>query len=181
MEFDKINKEILDLLQADCRVALKEISDRLHYAPSTARERIVWMEKSGIIEGYTTIISPEAMGLKRRAIVYATAPYQNLEEVIDQLKKVNGVLQIYRIADVRDLMFVITAENDEAINQLIKNKIAPLGIDDIEVNIIMGSENDAYQVSIQCVEEQKASVKERRVGRPKIISTFKSAAEEEVI
>ena len=57
---DKIDNEILNLLLADARMSYSEIGERVGLSRVAARNRIVAMERSGIIKGYKAIIDPQS-------------------------------------------------------------------------------------------------------------------------
>lgn len=161
MEIDQLNKKILQLLQKDGRMTYKDITKEMDRAESTVRERIGFMEEQKIIEGYTAIINKPRVGLNRSAIIYANVPTANFEEVMNGLKAVNGVLQIYRTSTNKNLAFFITATDDEELNRIIKNKIAPLGVTDIEISIINEAVREIAEVNILSVEE-KAALEEKK-------------------
>lgn len=161
MEIDLLNKKILQLLQKDGRITYKDITKEMDRAESTVRERIGFMEEQKIIEGYTAIINKPRVGLNRSAIIYARVPTSSFDEVTNNLKAVNGVLQIYRTSGDKNLAFFMAATDDEEMNRTIKNKIAPLGVTDIEVSIILEAVREIAEVNILSVEE-KAEMEEKK-------------------
>jgi Lrp/AsnC family transcriptional regulator for asnA, asnC and gidA len=154
MEIDLLNKKILQLLQKDGRITYKDITKEMDRAESTVRERIGFMEEQKIIEGYTAIINKPRVGLNRSAIMYARVPISNFEEIANNLKAVNGVLQIYRTSGDKNLAFFMAAVDDEELNRTIKNKVTPLGVIDIEVSIILEAVREIAEVNILSVEEK---------------------------
>jgi Lrp/AsnC family transcriptional regulator for asnA, asnC and gidA len=154
MEIDLLNKKILQLLQKDGRITYKDITKEMDRAESTVRERIGFMEDQKIIEGYTAIINKPRVGLNRSAIIYAKVPIANFDEIANNLKAVNGVLQIYRTSGDKNLAFFMAAVDDDELNRTIKNKVNPLGVQDIEVSVIMEAVREIAEVNILSVEEK---------------------------
>jgi Lrp/AsnC family transcriptional regulator for asnA, asnC and gidA len=155
MEIDKLNKRILQLLQRDGRITYKDITKEMDRAESTVRERISFMEEQGIIEGYTAIINKPRVGLNCSAIVYARVAPTQFDEVANKLKLVNGVLQIYHTSGDKNLSFFITAQDYDELNRIIKMKITPLGIDDMDISIIMKAVREIAEVNILSVDEKE--------------------------
>ncbi|MCD1293685.1 Lrp/AsnC family transcriptional regulator [Methanocella sp. CWC-04] len=155
MEIDKLNKRILQLLQRDGRITYKDITKEMDRAESTVRERISFMEEQGIIEGYTAIIDKPRVGLNCSAIVYAKVPPTSLDEIAGKLKLVNGVLQIYHSSGDKNLVFFMTASDFDELNRIIKNKITPLGINDIKISIILKAVREIAEVNILSVDERE--------------------------
>jgi Lrp/AsnC family transcriptional regulator for asnA, asnC and gidA len=164
MEIDQLNKKILQLLQKDGRITYKDITKEMDRAESTVRERIGFMEDQKIIEGYTAIINKPRVGLNRSAIIYSRVPISSFDEIANNLKAVNGVLQIYRTSGDKNLAFFMSATDDEELNRTIKNKVTPLGVTDIEVSIILEAVREIAEVNILSVEE-KAEMDEKKKQR----------------
>jgi Lrp/AsnC family transcriptional regulator for asnA, asnC and gidA len=162
MEIDLLNKKILQLLQKDGRITYKDITKEMDRAESTVRERIGFMEDQKIIEGYTAIINKPRVGLNRSAIIYARVPISSFEEITNNLKAVNGVLQIYRTSGEKNLAFFMAATDDDELNRTIKNKVTPLGVADIEVSIIMEAVREIAEVNILSVEEKNEMDEKKR-------------------
>lgn len=54
---DATDKKILELLQTNGRITVKEITQTISLTAPAVSERIKRLEKDGIIEGYTAIIT----------------------------------------------------------------------------------------------------------------------------
>ncbi|MBS1610939.1 MAG: Lrp/AsnC family transcriptional regulator, partial [Bacteroidetes bacterium] len=59
---DKLDIEILNLLQQDSTLTIKDLAKRLKLTSTPIHKRIGWMEKNGIIKGYRAIIDAEKVG-----------------------------------------------------------------------------------------------------------------------
>jgi Lrp/AsnC family transcriptional regulator for asnA, asnC and gidA len=162
MEIDKLNKRILQLLQRDGRITYKDITKEMDRAESTVRERISFMEEQGIIEGYTAIINKPRVGLNCSAIVYAQVAPTQFDDVANKLKLVNGVLQIYHTSGDKNLSFFITAQDYDELNRIIKMKITPLGIEDMDISIIMKAVREIAEVNILSVDEKETLEQSRK-------------------
>lgn len=161
MEIDRLNKRILQLLQRDGRITYKDITKEMDRAESTVRERISFMEEQGIIEGYTAIINKPRVGLNCSAIVYARVQPTQFDEISNKLKLVNGVLQIYHTSGEKNMSFFITATDYDELNRIIKNKITPLGINDMDISIIMKAIREIAEVNILSVDEKETIMQAR--------------------
>ena len=56
---DATDQRILNLLQAEARMTLREIGERVNLTPPSVSERIHKLEDEGIIEGYSIAINRE--------------------------------------------------------------------------------------------------------------------------
>ena len=74
MVLDSIDRRIVDLLRKQGRISWKELSDRVHLAPSSVADRVRRLEGGGVIRGYTALIDPTALGRNVRAVVDVALP-----------------------------------------------------------------------------------------------------------
>ena len=66
---DRIDKHILELMQADGRISNLELAERVGLSPTPCSRRVKRLEESGLITGHVTLLDPEALGLNLTAIV----------------------------------------------------------------------------------------------------------------
>ncbi len=59
---DATDYKILNLLQTDCRMTLREIGEQVNLTPPSVSERIRKLEDEGIIEGYRAAINRTKIG-----------------------------------------------------------------------------------------------------------------------
>lgn len=71
---DKIDRRIIGILRKEGRISWKELSDRVHLAPSSVADRVRRLEAGGVIGGYTALIDPAALGRNVRAVVDVALP-----------------------------------------------------------------------------------------------------------
>lgn len=59
---DKIDNDLLELLQQDARMTISELSKKLALSRPSITERLHRLQERGIIEGFTARVSPEKIG-----------------------------------------------------------------------------------------------------------------------
>jgi Lrp/AsnC family transcriptional regulator, leucine-responsive regulatory protein len=69
MRFDRIDRRILQELQANARISNLELADRVGLSPTPCSRRVKHLEDSGIIDGHVTLLNPNKLGLKLTAII----------------------------------------------------------------------------------------------------------------
>ncbi|MEY3017977.1 MAG: hypothetical protein RL336_1112 [Pseudomonadota bacterium] len=69
MKFDRIDRRILQELQANARISNLELADRVGLSPTPCSRRVKQLEDSGIIDGHVTLLNPAKLGLKLTAII----------------------------------------------------------------------------------------------------------------
>jgi len=59
---DRIDRQILAILQADGRITNQALSERVALSPRACLERVRRLERSGLIAGYMALIDPRRLG-----------------------------------------------------------------------------------------------------------------------
>lgn len=63
MDIDRIDRKILQLLQADGRLAAVELAERVGLSPTSTGERLKRLQKDGYITGFGARLDPHRLGL----------------------------------------------------------------------------------------------------------------------
>lgn len=102
---DKIDREILKVLQADARTSIVDVADSVGLSPSPCARRVKRLEAKGIIVRYATVIDQKAVGLPVSVFCNVT-----LE------KQVKGALETFQAAVLKrpEVMecYLMTGESD---------------------------------------------------------------------
>ena len=62
VQLDATDRNILNELQRDGRLANQELAQRVHLSPSACLRRVKRLEESGVIAQYVALINPKAVG-----------------------------------------------------------------------------------------------------------------------
>ena len=63
-ELDQIDYKILAVLQADARIAITDLAERVGLSVTPCSERVKNLENAGVITGYHARLDPHTLGLK---------------------------------------------------------------------------------------------------------------------
>jgi DNA-binding Lrp family transcriptional regulator len=116
MTLDEKDREILNILRDDARISAKALAARVGLARSSLRERIVRLEKSGIIRGYRTDISDTS--LQAIACLLVKLKQTPSPQVVVRLKRLPEVKRCLSLAGELDLLIDIAAESLARLNQI---------------------------------------------------------------
>jgi len=70
MELDRIDRQILEVLQQDGRINNQDLADRVGLSPSPCLRRVRALEESGLISGYRALLDAKKLGLSLMALVH---------------------------------------------------------------------------------------------------------------
>src|SRR6266496_874434 len=93
---DAIDRKILAVLQAEGRLTVTELAQRVALSVAPCHRRLRELERTGAIRGYRAVIDPEAIGLGFEVLVQVTtaslAAYQALRD--EKLAALPGVQRL---------------------------------------------------------------------------------------
>ncbi|HMM21135.1 MAG TPA: Lrp/AsnC family transcriptional regulator [Selenomonadales bacterium] len=96
---DNIDLKILDILQADGRITMKELGQRVGLTSPATIERVKKLEEGGVIAGYKAILNIPRAGLPVRAFLLATLQNQQTgDKFVEFIRQQDGVLNCHRLA-----------------------------------------------------------------------------------
>ena len=72
IEMDDIDRRILSTLQAEGRLPMVDLAERVGLSPTPCQRRVKRLEEEGVIERYAALVSPPAVGLALQAMVQVT-------------------------------------------------------------------------------------------------------------
>ena len=145
---DAKDKMILNLLQEDSTISVKDVSEKIGLTFTPTYERIKQLEKQNIIEKYVAILNREKLGLN--IIVYCNIrlkeqSQKTLEDFEAHIRSFDEVQEIISLSGEYDYMLKIIAKDINSYN-------------DFAVNVISNSPNIwQYHSSIALHEVKKTT------------------------
>ena len=136
---DDMNHRILKLLKMDGKMTYREIASKLRRSPSTVRDRIRRMEDYDVILGYAAIVNNEQMGMQADAIILANACDGITAKELRKLNEIEGVMEVLMVSGEKRVMVRLHAPDNRTLDNTIANQIIPLGLDGVEVRIVLES------------------------------------------
>ena len=133
---DETDRKILSLLQADCRLTLTEVADKVGLSVSPCHRRIKRMEENGVVLRYAAVVDPRAVGLPVSVFVSIKLERQkeaDLERFAKAIQSWREVVECYLMTGPRDYLLRVVVPDLIAYEQFIKQKLTRLdGIASIE-------------------------------------------------
>ncbi|WP_433345018.1 Lrp/AsnC family transcriptional regulator [Microtetraspora malaysiensis] len=111
---DRVDQKILAELQADGRLTLTELADRVGLSVSPCHRRVRELERTGVIRGYRAVVDPAAVGLSFEALLFVTMRQEDRETLLSfeaAVAEIPNVLQAQRLfGDPDYLLRIVTAD-----------------------------------------------------------------------
>ena len=94
---DEKDTEILETLHRDGRASLADLARNVGLSSPSVSERIKRLEDAGVIEGFSAVINPKALGLNIGAWLRIRPIPGKLEKVAEILQGINEIVECDRI------------------------------------------------------------------------------------
>lgn len=148
VELDQKDLAILKLLQHNARITVKEISDNVNLSTTPVYERIKWMEETGVIKQYATLIDPAKLNRRLMVIVYVSLKQHNKiagSKFVKAINEMNEILECYSISGEFDFMLKILVEDMNAYYDFHVNRLSELeNIGNVQSVFVMGAVKETH-------------------------------------
>ncbi|RUT72868.1 Lrp/AsnC family transcriptional regulator [Ancylomarina longa] len=124
---DRTDRKILELLQQDCRITIKELSEKLHLTNTPVYERVKKLERSGIIKNYVAILNPEK--IDRSMMVFISISLtKHTRDVVERFEAealaLPEVMEFYYTSGNFDALLKIMVKDMQAFQWFIQEKLS---------------------------------------------------------
>ncbi len=97
LELDRVDKELLKILQENADLTYAELGRMLGISPSTVYMRVKRLKEKGIIKRIIAEVNSEILGYKLRSLIFLTVDVKKYNRVIEELSKLPQIKVIYDI------------------------------------------------------------------------------------
>ncbi len=139
---DQKDLAILKMLQYNARITIKEISDKVNLSTTPVYERIKWMEETGVIRQYATLVNPAKLNKHLMVIVYVSLKQHNKtagSKFVKAIHEMNEVLECYSISGEFDFMLKVLVEDMNIYYNFHVNRLSEIeNIGNVQSVFVMG-------------------------------------------
>lgn len=140
-ELDDVDRGILRRLLGNARTTNASIARDLDVAESTIASRISKLEAAGVIEGYTTRVDRQALGLEVHAFVKLDkAPHIDASTLEDKLSAIPHLNRLHRVSGEHFWQAEICADNAQALSRVLDEQIHPMtGVECVRQEFVLST------------------------------------------
>ncbi|MBQ4504529.1 MAG: Lrp/AsnC family transcriptional regulator [Firmicutes bacterium] len=145
---DIIDVKILEVLQANSRVSISELSKKVNLSLSAVSERLKKLESSNVIEKYTVILNSQALDKELSVIMNISLenPHQT-SEFLNFVRTEDEILECHYVTGEYDYVLKITTRNTATLEHLMNRIKGISGIKRTQTNVVLSSVKHMYSVS----------------------------------
>jgi DNA-binding Lrp family transcriptional regulator len=126
MKIDEKDKQLLSLLQKNCKLSLRELSQITEMRETTIFARIKRLENAGIIKEYRAILDPKTIGKNVLAFVlikYDPSAGIKQREVAEKIANLPEIQEVHIIAGDWDMIAKVREKDVEGLGKAVLDKI----------------------------------------------------------
>lgn len=140
-EIQAADRQILTALQEDGRISNQELAERAAMSASACWRRVKALEEGGVIERYTALVNPEAVGLSFHAMVHVVLSRHqagHVENFIQAVMTRAEVLDCFATTGDADYHLRIRCRDLSAYNAFLEEFMFALeGVSTVKTNLIL--------------------------------------------
>ena len=136
---DTIDQQIIQLLQFNGKVTIKEMANKLNLTTSPVFERIKRLEEEKVIKGYTALVDPKKVDKGQIVFCNVSMPdytEKNIKEFENKVDFMPEVLECYHFAGVVDYQMKIFVKDIDAYNEFL-HKISLLPMVRVHSSVVV--------------------------------------------
>ena len=133
---------ILDILRADASKTKKWIAKKLNLPLTTVHNRVMKLEKEGVIMGYRAVVDSKRLGLDVSAFISITVNYGSWDysqtETAKKIRGLEGVESVAIVAGGTDIVAKVRKKNTAELNDFVVNRLRKIpGISQTTTMVIL--------------------------------------------
>ena len=118
-QVDSLDEQILAALQANGRLTMKALAERVGLSSPAMIERVRRLEERGVISGYRAIIAPEALGRPITALIKTTVDPAHYEAFLERLQAEPAVAECHRTTGEATHLIKVHVADNAALEKLV--------------------------------------------------------------
>lgn len=136
LHIDKLDLKILGMLSRNARKPFLEIARECNVSGAAIHQRIQKLLTIGIIKGFESLISPEAVGYDTCAYIgfFLNDPAR-FPAIVEELEKIPEIVECHFTTGKYDIFIKVYTRSNESLLKFIHEKLEPIGIGRTETMI----------------------------------------------
>ncbi|MFC4722081.1 Lrp/AsnC family transcriptional regulator [Geojedonia litorea] len=129
MALDNLDRNLLQLLQQDCKQTNKELSNKLNLSVTAVYERIKKLEREGLISKYVALVDKSHIGKSFVAFCSIKLIQHSQDYVVKfekEVAKLEEVLECYHISGDYDYLLKVIVSDMEAFREFMVKKLTTI-------------------------------------------------------
>jgi DNA-binding Lrp family transcriptional regulator len=152
---DSGDTKVLRIIQDNCRLTAREISDRTGLPVTTVFAKIKRIERLGLVRGYHAVLNAAELGAGTTAFVLASFAYKSEERAVSQRKVAKEIASFPEVQEVHiisgewDILIKVKAKDVDSVGKYVVDKLRLVkGIEKTLTCLVFESEKESAAIPL---------------------------------
>ena len=120
---DAVDRDILQILQADGRASVRTVAERVHVSRANAYARINRLIEDGVIRGFGARVDHERAGQGTSAYITLNIVQNSWRTVRERLRALPGASHIALVGGAFDVLLLVHTPDNRALRELVLTRL----------------------------------------------------------
>ena len=146
---DRIDRKILKLLQADCKMPLAKLGEQVSLSAPSVVERIRRLESEGFIKGYYASLDARRLGIDITAFIGVTIDRLDAtDDIAQQVSAIEDILECHHVTGEHNFLLKVKTHNTESLEVLIRRLRSIPGITQTHTSVVFSTPFERALLSV---------------------------------
>jgi DNA-binding Lrp family transcriptional regulator len=150
---------LLELLQENARLTVKELSRKIGSPITTTHARLKRLEKEGFIKAYRAILDPKKLGFNTLAYIFISFSREkglDQRKVASEIAKIPEVQEVHIITGEWDILAKVRVSNVDALGELVVNKLRNIeGVEKTYTSVVLENVKESTKLPVRASQVEK--------------------------
>ncbi len=131
LEADKIDFQILRILQENGRITNLQLSNEIGLSPAPTLERVRKLENAGYIKSYHALVDEELLGLGIKTFIQVQLDFHKnntIQIFVDEIQHIKEITECHHVTGECDFLLKIYVKDIKSYERLIMDKISKISV-----------------------------------------------------
>lgn len=148
-DLDDIDRQILTLMQENCRLPLAKIGERVGLSAPSVMERIKKLEDGGIITAYRAVVNARLLGKDITAFIGVSTGHPHAIEGFErEIESLDDVLECHHVTGTHTLLVKVKTRNTSSLEDLISRIRSIEGVVRTETMVVLSTHTERSQIPV---------------------------------
>ena len=156
---DEKDVALLELLQENARLTVKELSRKIGSPITTTHARLKRLEKEGFIKAYRAVLDPKKLGFNTLAYIFISFSREkglDQRKVASEIAKIPEVQEVHIITGEWDILAKVRVSNVDALGELVVNKLRNIeGVEKTYTSVVLENVKESTKLPVRASQVEK--------------------------
>lgn len=148
-DLDDIDRQILALMQENCRLPLAKIGEHVGLSAPSVMERVKKLEDGGIITAYRAVVNARLLGKDITAFIGVSTGHPHaIDRFEHEIEMLDDVLECHHVTGSHTLILKAKTRNTSSLEELISRIRAIEGVVRTETMVVLSTHTERSQIPV---------------------------------